>query len=192
MTLMAFLRQAWAGLRLLLVMTVLVGLVYPLVITVIAQVAIGRQANGSLVTDSSGQVVGSALLGQAFDDPKWFQPRPSASDYSGETSGGSNLSPASQAQADARATREADLTAANPDAVGPVPEDALTASASGLDAYISVEYAHWQVPRVAKARGMSAADLNSLIDAATHRAVLGYIGQDGVNVTELNLALAKR
>jgi K+-transporting ATPase ATPase C chain len=189
---MTFLRQAFAGLRLLLVMTVLLGLLYPAVITVIAQVAINHQANGSLIKDSNGQVVGSALLGQKFDDPTWFQSRPSASDYSGETSGGSNLSPASQKQLDARAQREADLKAANPDAVGPVPEDALTASASGLDPYVSVAYAQWQLPRVAKARGMSAADLQTMIANATDHAVLGYIGQDAVNVTELNLALAKR
>jgi len=189
---MTFLRQALAGLRLLIVMTVLVGILYPAVITVIAQLAIKNQANGSLITNASGQVVGSALLGQKVDGPQWFQPRSSASDYSGETSGGSNLSPASQAQADARAKREADLKAANPDAVGPVPEDALTASASGLDPYISVAYAQWQVPRVAKARGMSAADLQSMIAAATDKALLGYIGQDGVNVTRLNAALANR
>jgi potassium-transporting ATPase KdpC subunit len=189
---MSFLRQAFAGLRLLIVMTVLVGVLYPAVITVIAQVALKNQANGSLITNTSGQVVGSALLGQKVDGPQWFQPRPSASDYSGSTSGGSNLSPASKAQQDARTQREADLRAANTDAVGPVPEDALTASASGLDPYVSVAYAQWQVPRVAKARGMSAADLQSMIAAATDKALLGYIGQDGVNVTRLNAALATR
>lgn len=189
---MTFLRQAFAGLRLLIVMTVLVGVLYPAVITVIAQVGIKNQANGSLISNADGQVVGSALLGQKVDGPQWFQPRPSASDYSGSTSGGSNLSPASQAQQDARIQREADLKAANPDAVGPVPEDALTASASGLDPYVSVAYAQWQVPRLAKARGMSAGDLQGMIAAATDKAVLGYIGQDGVNVTRLNAALASR
>jgi K+-transporting ATPase ATPase C chain len=189
---MTFLRQALAGLRLLLVMTVLVGVLYPAVVTVIAQLAIKNQANGSVITDANGQVVGSALLGQKVDGAQWFQGRPSASDYSGDTSGGSNLSPASQKQADARAQREADLKATNPDAVGPVPEDALTASASGLDPYISVAYAQWQLPRVATARGMSTAELQVLIDAATDHAVLGYIGQDGVNVTRLNAALASR
>jgi len=189
---MTFLRQAFAGLRLLIVMTVLVGVLYPAVITVIAQVALKNQANGSLISNADGQVVGSALLGQKVDGPEWFQPRPSASDYSGSTSGGSNLSPASQAQKDARTQREADLKGANPDAVGPVPEDALTASASGLDPYISVAYARWQIPRVAKARAMSAADLQSMIAAATDKAVLSYIGQDGVNVTRLNAALASR
>lgn len=189
---MAFLRQSLAGLRLLLVMTVLLGLLYPAAITVIAQVTVSHQADGSLVTDGDGQVVGSELVGQNFDGPQWFSSRPSASDYSGQTSGGTNLSPASADQLAARAQREADLRAANPNAVGPVPEDALTASASGLDPHISVAYAHWQVPRVAAARGVAETDLYVLIDAATDHAGLGYVGQDGVNVVRLNQALASR
>ena len=188
---MAFVRQALAALRLLVVMTVLVGLLYPAAVTVVAQLVANRQANGSLVTDATGKVVGSSLIGQAFDGAEWFQPRPSASGYAGTTSGGSNLSPVSKAQSDARATREADLKAANPDAVGPVPEDALTASASGLEPYISVAYAAWQVPRVAKARGMSVSDVQTLVAANTDRAVLGFLGQDVVNVTTLNAALSR-
>ncbi|HEY3409719.1 MAG TPA: potassium-transporting ATPase subunit C, partial [Propionicimonas sp.] len=113
------------------------------------------------------------------------------SDYSGETSGGSNLSPASSDQAEARAKRAADLQAANPNAVGPVPEDALTASASGLDPHISLAYALWQVPRVAQARRVDADRLVALITAATEPAPLGFLGQDGVNVTRLNLSLAR-
>lgn len=189
---MAFVRQALAALRLLVVMTVLVGLLYPAAVTVVAQLVANRQANGSLVTDATGKVVGSSLIGQAFDGAEWFQPRPSASDYAGTTSGGSNLSPASKAQSEARATREADLKAANPDAVGPVPEDALTASASGLEPYISVAYATWQVPRVAKARGMSVSDVETLVAANTDHALLGFLGEDAVNVTTLNLALSRR
>jgi len=187
---MNFLRQALAALRLLLVMTVLLGIAYPVVITGIAQVVAPVQANGSLLTNRDGQVVGSALIGQTFEGPEWFQSRPSASDYSGETSGGSNLSPVAADQLDARATRETDLRAANPDAVGPVPEDALTASASGLDPHISLAYAQWQVPRVAKARGLDSGRLTALVSAATEPAPLGFLGQDGVNVTRLNLALA--
>ena len=187
---MNFLRQALAALRLLLVMTVLLGIAYPVVITGIAQVVAPVQANGSLLTNRGGEVVGSALIGQTVNGPEWFQARPSASDYSGETSGGSNLSPVSTDQLDARAKRETDLRAANPDAVGPVPEDALTASASGLDPHISVAYALWQVPRVAKARGLDFARLTALSSAATEPAPLGFLGQDGVNVTRLNLALA--
>ncbi|HET7723807.1 MAG TPA: potassium-transporting ATPase subunit C, partial [Propionibacteriaceae bacterium] len=93
--------------------------------------------------------------------------------------------------ADARASREEALRAANPNAVGPVPEDALTASASGLEPYISVAYAVWQVPRVAAARGMSVADVEALVAAHTDHALLGYLGQDSVNVTTLNLALSR-
>lgn len=189
---MSFLRQTLAAVRLLLVMTVLLGIAYPLVITGVAQVAVPVQANGSLVTAGDGKVVGSVLIGQTFEGDQWFQGRPSASDYSGETSGGSNLSPVSSDQADARAQREADLTAANPDAVGSVPEDALTASASGLDPHISLAYALWQVPRVAKARGVDPAQLTALISAATEPAPLGFLGQDGVNVTRLNLSLTQQ
>jgi len=189
---MTWLRQALAGLRMLVVMTLLLGVLYPAVLTLAAQVAAPGPANGSLVTTADGRVAGSALLGQAFDGPEWFWTRPSASDYSGETSGGSNLSPASEKQASARADREAELRAANPDAVGPVPEDALTASASGLDPHISPAYARWQAPRVAKERGIPVGELDALIDAATDRAALGFIGADGVNVTRLNLALARR
>jgi K+-transporting ATPase ATPase C chain len=187
---MPFLRQSLAALRLLLVMTVLVGVGYPAVVSLAAQ-AFPAQAAGSLVT-RDGRVAGSALLGQAFDGPQWFQGRPSASGYSGRTSGGSNLSPASAAQHDAVAQRESELRAANPDASGPVPHDALTASASGLDPDISPAFALWQVPRVAKARGVDPAVLRDLIAAHTDRAPLGYLGQDGVNVTTLNLALASR
>ncbi len=182
------LRQSLAAVRLLLLMTVLLGVAYPAVITLVARLD-APAADGSLVT-VDGHVVGSALLGQAAAGPEWFQPRPSVSDYAGDTSGGSNLSPNSQAQADARAKREADLKAANPDAVGPIPEDALTASASGLEPYISVAYATWQIPRVAAARGVDRSVLERLVADCTDHALLGYIGQDGVNVTRLNAALA--
>lgn len=187
---MSLLRQSLAAVRILLVMTVLLGIGYPLVVTLAAQ-AMPAQANGSLIV-ADGRVVGSSLIGQSFTGPQWFWSRPSASDYAGTTSGGSNLSPVSSAQQDARAAREQELLAANPDAVGPVPEDALTASASGLDPHISPAYAHWQAPRVAAARGMSLAELDRLIAAATEPAALGYLGQDGVNVVRLNLALEQR
>jgi K+-transporting ATPase ATPase C chain len=188
---MTVLRQLLAGVRMLLVMTVILGLAYPAAITLVAR-AFPARADGSLVTTADGTVVGSALLGQAANGPEWFQPRPSASDYSGETSGGSNLSPASVGQQQARQERRSALERDNPDAEGPVPEDALTASASGLDPHISPAYARWQVPRVAAARRMAAAELEAMIVAATDRAPLGYLGQDGVNVTRLNLALSER
>lgn len=185
------LRQGWAALRLLLVMTVLVGIAYPAVILLVAQ-AFPSQANGSLVTDGTGRVVGSALIGQKFDGPQWFQPRPSTSDYAGTTSGGSNLSPVSAAQSTAVEDRRAALMAANPNAVGPVPDDALTASASGLDPAISVAYARWQAPRVAAASSLTVDQLNVLIDQATTPAPLGFLGQDAVNVVQLNQLLASR
>lgn len=188
---MSVFRQALAGLRMLLVMTVVLGIGYPAVVTLAAQ-TFPTQAHGSQLVAANGRVVGSALLGQSFAGPQWFQPRPSASDYSGQTSGGSNLSPVSADQQQARRQRLDALRQANPDAVGPVPEDALTASASGLDPDISVAYARWQVPRVAAARGVPAAELEAMIAAATEPAALGYLGQDGVNVTRLNLALSGR
>ncbi|MCE1174606.1 MAG: potassium-transporting ATPase subunit KdpC [Propionibacteriales bacterium] len=188
---MAWLRQLWAALRLLLVMTVLLGIGYPLVILLVAQ-ALPAQAHGSLVIDATGRIVGSSQLGQKIDGPQWFQPRPSMSDYAGTTSGGSNLSPVSQAQATAVEQRRAALVAANPNAVGAIPDDALTASASGLDPDISVAYARWQAPRVATARQLSIDEVNRLIDQATTRAPLGYLGQDAVNVVKLNALLATR
>lgn len=188
---MAALRQMWAAVRLLLVMTVLLGLGYPAVVTLAAQ-AFPTQANGSLLATADGRAVGSALIGQQFEGAQWFQGRPSMSDYSGTTSGGSNRSPVSPAAAEAMAERQAALVAANPDAVGPVPDDALTASASGLDPHISPAYARWQVPRVASARQLSGAALEELISAATEPAPLGFLGQDGVNVVKLNLMLATR
>ena len=187
---MTFWRHCWAGLRLLLVMTVVLGVAYPAAVWLAAHVVAPGRADGSLVRDASGQVVGSSLLGQSFDGPQWFWARPSTCDYSGTISGGSNLPQGSPEALAAQAARQAAIVAANPDAVGPVPPDALTASASCLDPDISLAYADYQVPRVAAARHLSVADLEALIAAATDRPALGYLGQAGVNVTRLNLALA--
>lgn len=181
----------WAAVRMLLVMTVVLGVGYPLVITLAAQ-AFPSQANGSLVVDRAGRLVGSASLGQEFVGPQWFQARPSVSNYLGTTSGGSNLSPVSTVEVTAINQRRQALIAANPNAVGPVPIDALTASASGLDPDISVAYARWQAPRVAAAGHLSLVQVNRLIDAVTIRAPLGYLGQDTVNVLRLNTLLASR
>jgi K+-transporting ATPase ATPase C chain len=185
---MAFLRQLGAALKALLVLTVLLGVLYPLAILGVAQLLPGR-AGGSLV-EVDGRVVGSSLLGQAVQGPGWFHGRPSASDSAGDTSGGSNLGPSSAALAGLAAQRAAALRAANPGAPATIPPDALTASASGLDPDISPAYAAYQVPRVAAARGMSVARVQALVDAHTEHAVLGFLGQDRVNVTELNVALA--
>ena len=185
---MAVTRQLFAALKALLVLTVLLGVLYPAAILAVGLVLPG-QAKGSLI-EVDGKVVGSSLLGQAAEGPQWFQARPSVSDQSGDTSGGSNLGPSSEELASTVAEREAALREANPDAPTAIPADALTASASGLDPHISPEYAAYQAPRVAAARGMSLEQVQAFIADHTQKAALGFIGQDRVNVTELNVALA--
>jgi len=185
---MAVTRQLFAALKALLVLTVLLGVLYPAAVLAVGLVLPG-QAKGSLI-EVDGKVVGSSLLGQAAEGPQWFQARPSVSDQSGDTSGGSNLGPSSEELASTVAEREAALREANPDAPTAIPADALTASASGLDPHISLEYAAYQAPRVAAARGMSLEQVQAFIADHTQKAALGFIGQDRVNVTELNVALA--
>ena len=186
---MAVSRQVWAALKALLVLTVVLGVLYPAAILAVGLVVPG-QANGSLV-EVDGRVVGSSLLGQPAAGPEWFQARPSASDHSGDTSGGSNLGPSSDELATNVAEREVALRQANPDAPAAIPADALTASGSGLDPHISPAYAAYQAPRVAAARGMTLPQVQALIAAHTEQAALGFIGQDRVNVTDLNVALAR-
>ncbi|HHU10436.1 MAG TPA: potassium-transporting ATPase subunit KdpC [Intrasporangiaceae bacterium] len=185
---MSLLRPTLAATRMLLVLTVLFGIAYPALMTGIGRLVPGR-ADGSIIT-VDGTPVGSSLLGQAVEDPALFHGRPSASGASGETSGGTNLGPSSAELAAQVAERESLLRAANPAASGPVPADALTASASGLDPHISPEYATWQLPRIAAATGLSRADLEALIADHTARPALGLIGNRRVNVTELNADLA--
>ena len=182
-------KQLWAATRALLVLTVILGVGDPLVITAVGRLMPGPAA-GSIIT-VNGQPVGSALIGQAAPDPQWFQARPSVSDHSGQTSGGSNWGPSAAGLAQDLPAREAELRAANPQApTGPIPADALTASASGLDPHISPAYAAWQAPRVAAARGMTVDQVQRLIDANTTPGELGFLGADRVNVTTLNVALA--
>jgi K+-transporting ATPase ATPase C chain len=185
----AIARQLSASLKVLLVATVVLGLLYPAAILAVG-LAVPGQANGSLI-EVDGTVVGSSLLGQAADGPQWFQARPSASDHAGDTSGGSNLGSGAEALAAVVSEREAALRAANPDAPPTIPADALTASGSGLDPHISPEYAAYQAPRVAAARGLTLAEVEGLIAEHTQRAVLGFLGTDRVNVTELNVDLAR-
>jgi K+-transporting ATPase ATPase C chain len=182
-------RQMLAAVKALLVLTVLLGLVYPLAITAVARLASGP-ADGSLVR-VDGTVVGSSLLEAPPSGPEWFQGRPSASDAAGDSSGGSNLAASNPAQPDAVAQRAAALRAANPQADPAIPVDALTASASGLDPDISPAYALWQVPRVAAARGVSADTLRALVDESTNSPLLGFVGSARVNVLALNLALMR-
>ncbi len=165
---------------------------YPLAVWAGAQVLFAHKANGSLITDREGVVRGSALLAQNFASEKYFQPRPSAAGngYDPTSSGGTNLGPTSQKLSDSikaavAAYRSANLLA--PDA--PVPADAVTSSASGLDPHISVANALLQATRVARARGMSLAQVQGLVAANTEGRDLGILGEPGVNVLELNLAL---
>jgi len=180
------LRQSGAAFRAVVVLTIILGVVYPLFMVAVG-LAMPARANGSL-QKAGDEVVGSKLIAQPAGGPEFFQPRPSAADWDGESSGGSNLSPESEDLKDLMEERRQDLEAANPGA-GPVPPEALTASSSGLDPHISPEYALWQVPRVAQARGMSEQDVEQLVEDHTDKALFGFFGQDTVNVNELNYSL---
>jgi K+-transporting ATPase ATPase C chain len=182
--------------RMLLVLTVLTGVLYPLTITAAALLAFPAQANGSLV-QREGVVVGSALIGQANDDARYFWPRPSAVAYmDGSTpsslgsSGGSNLAPTSATLANQVATRAAAFRAANDlTASAPIPPDILTASGSGLDPHISPAAARAQVARVAVARGIAAPAVAALVEQQVERPQFDFLGEPRVNVLALNLAL---
>ncbi len=186
-----FTRQLAAALKMFAVLSVLLGLAYPLAVTGVAQVAFREAADGSLV-ERDGRVVGSSLIGQAFTDPRYVQPRPSTSDYAGDTSGGANLSPVGSQQLTQVHARATALRAANPAAPADIPADALTASSSGLDPDISAGYAAWQAPRIAAARGVPLDAVQELIAQHTSGRTLGFLGQPRVNVLELNLALDGR
>jgi K+-transporting ATPase ATPase C chain len=178
------------ALLLLLVMTVLTGLVYPLAITGIAQVAFPRQANGSLIV-RDGRVVGSSWIGQTFTAPGYFWGRLSATapPYNAGASSGSNYGPLHPSLAEAARARIDALRAADPLATGPVPVDLVTASGSGLDPHISPAAAEFQVRRVAAARGLDPEVVRRAIADHTTPRFLGVIGEPTVNVLELNLAL---
>jgi potassium-transporting ATPase KdpC subunit len=186
-----FTQQLRPAVSLLIAMTVLLGIGYPLVITGIARLALTSQAEGSLLRND-GRVVGSRLIGQAFSDPKHFWGRPSATTpqpYNGVGSTGSNLGPLNpalldQVNANAKALRDAD--SGNKQLV---PVDLVTASASGLDPEISVAGARYQAGRVASARGIPVAQVEALISAHQEGRLLGFLGEPRVNVLELNLAL---
>jgi len=173
------------------IFTLLTGILYPLLITGIAQVIFPRQANGSLIVQN-GQVVGSELIGQSFDDPRYFWGRPSATSpfpYNAAASSGSNLSPSNPALTEAVKARLAVLKAADPQNNAPIPVDLVTASGSGLDPNISVAAALYQVMRVAKARGLNEEIVRVLVEHNTQARQFGLLGGPRVNVLDLNLAL---
>jgi K+-transporting ATPase ATPase C chain len=172
--------------------TLLLGLGYPLLITAAAGWALPSQAQGSLVRDKSGQIVGSALIAQGFARPEYLHPRPSAAGkgYDATSSGGSNLGPLNpdlikRVKGDADALRKEDGATI-------LPPDAVTTSGSGLDPEISPANARMQAPRIASARGIGAAQVQALIDAETRGPTLGFLGQPRVNVLKVNLALDAR
>ncbi|HYN71209.1 MAG TPA: potassium-transporting ATPase subunit KdpC [Nakamurella sp.] len=184
-------RQALVALRVLLAMTLILGIAYPLVVLGVGQLAANNAANSSLVTDSSGTVVGSELIGQQFDGPQWFAGRPSAAGdgYDAMSSGGSNLAADSPDLLAEVQDRRAQIAADNGVDPSAVPPDALTASGSGLDPNISPAYALLQVNRIADARGLPVDQVRDLVQAHIQGRTLGFIGEERVNVLALNMAL---
>jgi len=190
-------RQYWVAIRAMIVFTAVLGVGYTAVITGIGQAVLPAKANGSLI-EVGGETVGSSLIGQSFVDadgaalPEWFQSRPSAAGdgYDGGASSGSNYGPESEELLASIEERESAIVELEGVDAGQIPADALTASASGLDPHISPEYALLQVARVAEARGLAEADVRALVEEHNQRRDLGYLGEETVNVLELNVALA--
>jgi K+-transporting ATPase ATPase C chain len=183
------------ALRATAVTLVLTGLIYPLVMTGLSKALFRDRANGSMIADDKGQVVGSELLAQNFERAGYFQPRPSAAGdkgYDATSSGGSNLGPTSKKLRDRVTEAVAKIKKDNPDAPGDVPAELVTASGSGLDPHLSPTGAMWQVPRVAKARAVSQERVRQLVEANIEGRDLGFLGEPRVNVLSLNLALDRQ
>jgi potassium-transporting ATPase KdpC subunit len=181
--------------RATVVTLVLTGLIYPFVITGLAQVLFPWRANGSLVTDEKGQVVGSELIGQGFVNPAYFQPRLSAAGekgYDATSSGGSNLGSTSKKLQDRVNEDLKRLKSENPEATGPVPAELVTASASGLDPHLSPEAMLWQLPRVAKARGVAVERVRAVVESYVEGRTFGILGEPRINVLLVNLALDRQ
>lgn len=193
----ALLRQFRPAIILTLLLTLLAGIIYPLAVTGAAQALFPSQANGSIVS-VNGKPIGSSLIGQYWTQPQYFHGRPSATlnlqgtpaPYEADNSGGSNLGPTNKTLIQTVQQRIAELKAENPDvpAGTPIPVDLVTASASGLDPDISVAAAYYQIPRVAKARGLSQSAVRQIVDAHITGRFLGLFGEPRINVLELNLA----
>jgi len=187
-------QQLLPALRITLVMTVLTGLIYPLAVTGLCQALFPDKANGSLITVND-QVVGSALIGQNFSNARYFQPRPSAAGndgYDPTASGGSNLGPTNQKLIDRVKASVEKFRKENPTFKGPLPADLVTTSGSGLDPHISPASADAQINRVARARGISPDQLQTLVDEHTEGRDLGFLGEPRVNVLLLNVALDRQ
>lgn len=186
-----FRKQIWTSVRAVAALTLLTGVVYPVAMTGLAQVLFPKKANGSLIF-REGRPAGSRLIGQSFDEPRYFWGRLSATGptaYNGAASSGSNLGPANPALLKAVGDRVDALRSADPESRGPVPVDLVTASASGLDPEISPAAANFQLRRVARARGIPEAAVERLIRENTRPRFLGLLGEPGVNVLALNDAL---
>jgi potassium-transporting ATPase KdpC subunit len=181
--------------RTTIVTLVLTGLIYPFVMTGLAQILFPWRANGSLVMDEKGEVVGSELIAQGFANPAYLQPRPSAAGekgYDATSSSGSNLGPTSKKLQDRITEDLKRLKEENPEATEPVPAELVTTSASGLDPHLSPQAALWQVPRVAKARGITTERVRAVVDANVERRTFGILGEPRVNVLLVNLALDRQ
>jgi K+-transporting ATPase ATPase C chain len=186
-------KNLFTAIRIFLVLTVVTGVIYPLVVTGVAQAVFPRQANGSLI-ERDGKAVGSALIGQPFSGPRWFWGRPSATSptpYNAAASSGSNLGPTNPALLDRVQADVERIQKAHP-GKGPVPVDLVTTSASGLDPHISPAAAFYQVDRVAAARGLDPAAVRRLVAEHVEGRTFGVLGEPRVNVLELNLALGGR
>jgi K+-transporting ATPase ATPase C chain len=183
-------KELGTALRVTVISVVIFGLIYPLVMTLFAQLLFPRQANGSLVS-VNGRVVGSAIIGQLWTKPQYFHGRPSAAGkgYDPTSTGGTNLGPTSKKLIDATKATIGALEKENPDASGALPIDLVTSSGSGIDPDISPEAAYWEAPRVAKARNLRLSSVNAIVAQHVRGRTFGFLGEPRVNVLELNLAL---
>jgi len=171
--------------------TALTGVLYPLFVTAIAQTVFHKQAEGSLIVSPDGKILGSTLIGQNFDDPKYFWGRISATSpaYNASSSSGSNLGPTNPALLDEVKGRMTALKAVDPDNTDPIPVDLVTSSGSGLDPHISLAAANYQLARVARVRGLTPEAVKQIVDQSTQGRFLGLLGEPVVNVLQVNLAL---